>query len=113
MAAISISYADHRALLTTGSANIKGGYFNQWLADHFKSGEYDQAIDKNIQVYKEDGILPHIKRGVLDGLAVHVTNKLITDAQRKALIKKFDLASYDKNFEKDKDRAEAYKVVHG
>ncbi len=113
MAAVSISYADHRALLTTGSANEKGGFFNQWLADHFKSGQYDQAIEMNIKVYEQDGILPHIKRGVLDGLAVHVANKLITDAQRKALIKEFSLDTYDKNFEKDKDRAEAYKVVHG
>lgn len=48
-----------------------------------------------------------------DGLLVHVANKLITDAQRKALIKKYNLDSYDKNFEKDKDRMEAVKVVHG
>ncbi len=113
MAAVSIAYADHRALITTGSANEKGGFFNQWLADHFKNGRYDLAIEMNIEVYEQDGILPHILRGVLDGLALHVVNKLITDTQRTALIKQFGLDKYDKNFEKDKDRAEAYKVVHG
>lgn len=57
MAAVSISYAEHRVLLTTGSANVKGGFMNQWLADHFKAGQYYDAIDKNIQIYKEAGFL--------------------------------------------------------
>lgn len=113
MAAVSISYAEHRALLTTGSANEKGGFFNNWLADHFKAGQYYEAIDKNIQVYKEAGFLNQIKKGVLDGLLIHEANKLINDAQRKALIKKYDLETYDKNLEKDKDRIEAVKVIHG
>lgn len=112
MAAVSISYAEHRLLLTTGSANEKGGFMNQWLADHFKAGQYYDAIDKNIQIYKEAGFLNQIKKGVEDGLSVHVANKLITDAQREALIKKYGLDGYDKNFEKDKDRMEAVKVVH-
>lgn len=113
MAAVSISYAEHRALLTTGSANVAGGFMNQWLADHFKAGEYYEAIDKNIQIYKEAGFLNQIKKGVLDGLSIHVANTLINDTQRKALIKKYDLESYDKNIEKNKDRMEAVKVVHG
>ncbi|KAJ6646311.1 hypothetical protein Bhyg_01522 [Pseudolycoriella hygida] len=112
MGAVSISYAEHRTLLTTGSANEKGGFMNQWLADHFKKGEYYQAIEKNIQLYVEAKFLNQIKKGVMDALEVHVANKLITDAQRKTLIKQFSLDTYDKNFEKDKDRTEAFKVVH-
>ncbi|XP_037025593.1 uncharacterized protein LOC119066967 [Bradysia coprophila] len=112
MAAVSISYAEHRVLLTTGSGNEKGGFFNNWLADHFKKAEYYQAIEKNIQVYQQAGFLNQIKKGVLDALSVHEANGLITDAQRKALITEFKLDAYDKNFEKDKDRAEAVTVVH-
>lgn len=112
MAACSISYAEHRKLLTTGSANEKGGFMNQWLSDHFAKGEYYQAIEKNIQLYKEAKFLNQVKRGVKDGLSVHVANNLINNAQRLALIAEFKLDSYDKNFENDKDRAEAYKVVH-
>lgn len=86
---------------------------NQWLADHFKAGEYYEAIDKNIQLYAEAKLLDHIKKGVMDALLVHQANGLITDSQRKALIKNYKLDGFDKNLEKDKDRKEAVSVVHG
>lgn len=53
MPACSISYDDHRTLLTTGSANVKGGFMNQWLADHFTKGEYYEAINNYIQLCVE------------------------------------------------------------
>lgn len=113
MGAVSISYAEHRTFLTTGSANEKGGFMNQWLADHFKAGEYYEAIDKNIQLYAEAKLLDHIKKGVMDALLVHQANGLITDSQRKTLIKNYKLNGFDKNLENDKDRKEAVSVVHG
>lgn len=111
MGAISMSYAAHRILLTTGSGNEKAGYFNNWIIDHFEVGQYYEGIQKNIQVYKEDKILDALKKGVMDTLKIHVTNQLITDAQRTALIKEFALDGYDKKLEMDKDRIEAVKVV--
>lgn len=111
MAACSVSYFEHRSLLTTGSGNEKGGYMNNWLADHFKLGQYYQAVDMNIQIYKEHKILDICKKGVMDALLVHEKNKLITDAQRLDLIKKYSLDTYDKKFESGTDREEAVKVV--
>lgn len=111
MAACSISFADHRKLLTTGNGNEKAGYFNQWLADKFAAGKYGEAIDMNIQVYLEYKILDPIKKGVMDGLQVHKANKLINDAQIKALITKYKLDGYDKTLEKVKERAEAVALV--
>jgi len=114
MGAVSMSYAAHRILLTTGSGNEKAGYFNNWIIDHFEKGEYYDGIQKNIQVYKEDKILDPLKKGVSDALKIHVTNKLITDTQRNALIKEFALDQFDKDLEtleKNKDRIEAEKVV--
>lgn len=113
MGAVSISYDEHRKFLTTGSANTGGGFMNQWLADHFAKGEYYEAINKNIKLYDEAGFLNQIKKGVMDGLLVHQSNGLITDAEKKALIKNYKLDGYDKNLEKDKDRIEAVAVVHG
>lgn len=52
-------------------------------------------------------------KGVLDALLIHEANKLINATQRNALIKKYNLESYDKNLEKDTDRIEAVKLVHG
>lgn len=112
MGAVSISYAEHRKLLTTGNANEKGGYMNNWLSDHFAKGEYFEAINKNIQLYVEAGFLNKIKKGVMDALIYHEQNGLITDAQRNTLIKDFQLENYDKNLEKDSDRIDASNVIH-
>ncbi len=110
MGACSLTYDEHRILPTTGSTLAAQATLAE-LSKSMSEGKYAKAIGDNIQIYLEAHLLPKYKKGVLDALQVHQTNKLITKAEKDAIIAKYSLLTFDPVPERDPERMEAVKIV--
>lgn len=95
MAALNLRYEDHRAFITTGSGR-EAIEFRTRQMRYFGQGEYCTAIEINLEEYKKAHLIgPHNKSALATGLSVHVQNRLITEEQKEALIRKYNLLGSD------------------
>lgn len=111
MGAVSLTYDEHRVFWTTGSSHGAQATLAE-LSRLMSEGKYAEAIDENIGMYLDAHFFPKYKKGVMDALLVHEANKLLTSAQRLAIIRKYTLDAYDRVFEADKERVEALTIIH-
>jgi len=92
MPAITIPYSTHKNLMTTGGGTDRKD-FRQKLVNYCNQGRTHRALDLVIEDYKDNDLLgpgahPQYKKGWHGMLDYYHQDQIITDAQKKYLLKK-------------------------